>query len=107
MLNSSKSKYKGKEMWKNYSKNNSTWIISVVFVLTPTSLYQKQTSLSHCIFAAKYISSFRVFSIVLQAVISIYLELTCEVEPVWLLCSGRPLCLEHRMCVGVMEDETE
>lgn len=35
-----------------------------------------------------------------------YLDLACEVKPVCLLCGGCSLCLEHRMCVGVVGRET-
>lgn len=35
-----------------------------------------------------------------------YLDLACEVKPVCLLCGGCSLCLEHRMCVGVVGSET-
>lgn len=59
-----------------------------------------------CIFAAKFISSFRVLNRVLQAITTNYLELAHEVKPVCLLCSGHLLRPEHRMCVGVVENET-
>lgn len=74
---------------------------------TPTSHTESRHCLiSHCIFAAKFMSSFRLLNGVLQAATTNYMELTREVEPVCLLCSGHPLFLEYRMCVGVVENET-
>lgn len=73
---------------------------------TPTSPNQKQTLLTQSLhFDAKFISSFRLLNGMLQAATTNYLELACEVGPVCLLCSGHPLCLEHRMCVGVVKNE--
>lgn len=72
----------------------------------PISSYQKQTLLTQSLhFAAKFMSGFRLLSGVLRAATTNYLELACEVGPVCLLCSGHSLRLEHRMCVGVVENE--
>lgn len=88
-------------------KEQSYMDCSVAVLSTPTSPFQSRRCLaSHCIFAAKFVSGFRVLNRVLQAATTNYLELAREVEPVCLLCSGRPLCPEHRMCVGVVENET-
>lgn len=59
----------------------------------------------HWLFAAKFMSSFRVPNRVLQAVTTNYWELAQEVKPVCLLCSGDPLRPEHRLCVGVVGNE--
>lgn len=106
MLGRSSSKRRGLEMWKNYSKNQGTQIAVWHLCWRPLP----HTSSSHCvishhIFAAKFISSFRVLNRVLQVVTTSYLDLAREVEPVCLLCSRRPLRLERRMCVGGVEKE--
>lgn len=65
MLGRSNSKYKGLEMWKNYLKNSSKWIVVWQHLLRHTE--SRHCLISHCTLAAKFISSFRLRNGVLQA----------------------------------------
>lgn len=72
-----------------------------------------QVRSKHCLlighdffFAAKFISSLLSSQQDASGSHYNYLDLACEVKPVCLLCGGCSLCLEHRMCVGVVGSET-
>lgn len=92
-------------MWKNYFKKN-TPVIPAAWQQHPLPhITRRHCLIRHWLFAAKFMSSFRVPNRVLQAVPTNYWELAQEVKPVCLLCSGDPLRPEHRLCVGVVGNE--